>query len=91
MCLPINLTLFTQSTCVTKCLPIRCSERNWLSLGPLPTLSVVVTFGDFESNYNILHTTHALVERTPQEVLKEIIIVADDTKKGNTLFLQLSN
>ena len=60
----------------------RCDARTWTALGSLPSLSVVITFAEQESNYNILHTAHALVERTPEEVLKEIILVADNSSRG---------
>ena len=48
----------------------------------LPQASVIITFVEHETLSYLLHTIHSIVQRTPPELLKEIILVDDNSTKG---------
>ena len=61
--------------------------RNWQGQGNLPKTSVVVTFIDKENVVTLLRTVHSIIQRTPADLLEEIILVEDNCVKGTQYFL----
>ncbi len=57
--------------------PRQCSSVDWLSHGPLPDASVIVTYRD-EPRSTLLRTVVSVIERSPPELLREIILVDDN-------------
>ncbi len=48
----------------------------------MPDVSVIITFHETEGIAHLLRTVHSLIQRTPAELLKEIILIADNTHNG---------
>ena len=46
---------------------------------------MIITYHDNEKLGNVLHTIHSILQRTPDEILEEIILVDDNSQKGNVL------
>lgn len=56
-----------------------CQKKNYSS--ELPTVSVVVPFHN-EHWSTLLRTAHSVIDRSPPQLLKEIILVDDFSSKG---------
>ena len=48
----------------------------------MPDVSVIITFHETENVSHLVRTVHSLVQRTPAALLREIILVGDNTHKG---------
>ncbi|KAI0241334.1 putative N-acetylgalactosaminyltransferase 9 [Lamellibrachia satsuma] len=48
----------------------------------LPEASVIVSFCDHENVSVLLHTVHSIVQRTPPDLLREVILIDDNTRKA---------
>ncbi|MFH4979250.1 hypothetical protein AB6A40_005959 [Gnathostoma spinigerum] len=57
---------------------VQCKEKKYLSR--LPVVSVILPFHD-EHNSTLLRSAHSIIDRTPKELLKEIILVDDESTK----------
>ena len=79
----INLHSFEIAK-VSLCNRCRSPEYRKQLEGPLPAVSVIISFYDNENISNILMTVHSVVGRTPPSLLHEIILVDDDTTKGES-------
>ena len=42
----------------------------------------MISFHDQESVSDIIHTVHSILQRSPEEYLKEMILVNDNAEKG---------
>ena len=51
----------------------------------LPKASVIVIFTD-EAWSVLLRTVHSVINRTPEDLLEEIVLVDDFSQRGNKLF-----
>ncbi len=61
--------------------PLLCSCYNQEYSASLPTVSVIIPFID-EHLATLKRTFHSVLNRSPKEVLKEIILVDDASTKG---------
>lgn len=68
--------------------PLECREVDWHQHDPLPTASVIITYRD-EPRSTLLRTVVSVIENTPDEVLKEVILV-DDNNDDATIGQALS-
>ena len=64
----------------------RCRSQSYNTTA-MPNVSVVITFHDNEHLTDIVRTVQSIVARTPQNLLYEIILVDDYSKKGASRFL----
>lgn len=60
----------------------RCVSR-YTSLGSLPKTSVIIVFHN-EAWSTLLRTVHSVIDRSPRQLLEEIILVDDDSDRGKT-------
>ncbi|CAH1793454.1 unnamed protein product [Owenia fusiformis] len=60
--------------------PSECSNKTY-DLNILPVTSVIITFCDNERLLDILHTVHSIIQRTPEQLIHEIILVDDNTRR----------
>lgn len=70
------------------CNYFRCLTEKY-DVDNLPDTSVIVCFHN-EAWSVLLRTVHSIVERTPSNLLKEVILVDDFSDRGK-LFLSISN
>ena len=61
-----------------------CFSCDALSYDPasLARVSVVITFHDNEQLSDLLHTVRSVLQRTPRNLLAEVILVDDNSQKG---------
>lgn len=59
----------------------KCAEKKWTPISLLPEVSVIISFHNNENIFNILHTLHAIVKHTPSQLLREIILIDDNSHK----------
>ena len=59
----------------------RCGEKKY-DLTSLPSASVIICFHEVEELDNLLHTIHSIVQNTPKQLLKEIILIDDNSHRG---------
>ncbi|ELU00053.1 hypothetical protein CAPTEDRAFT_195208 [Capitella teleta] len=57
-----------------------CSERDFDSLGDLGPASVIIPYDDASSLDLLLQTLHSVAQRSPLDVLQEILLVDDATQ-----------
>jgi hypothetical protein len=61
------------------------SDDYYYSLGGLPTASIIISFHGGESWTNLLHTLHSIFQRTPADLLQEVILIDDFSNKGKEI------
>ncbi len=61
---------------------LRCDNKDYGDTSTFPKTSVFMCFHESEILSHILHTVHSIVQRTPRHLLEEIILIADNSKKG---------
>ena len=61
---------------------LRCRVRDYGDLTSWPKASVILAFHDNEHLSDVLHTVHSIIQRSPDVLLKEIIIIDDNSIKG---------
>ncbi|KAK2160946.1 hypothetical protein LSH36_124g01017 [Paralvinella palmiformis] len=59
----------------------QCLKRDYGNLMDWPTASIIITFCDNELLSDILHTLHSIIQRTPTSLVKEILLIGDNTTK----------
>lgn len=61
----------------------RCISR-YANLGNLPKTSIVIVFHN-EAWSTLLRTVHSVINRSPRELLEEIILVDDNSERGKCI------
>ena len=59
----------------------RCTNKTY-NLSVLSPTSVILSFHRYEKLVHLLHTIHSIVQRTPVQLLREIILIDDDSRLG---------
>ena len=59
----------------------RCGEKVY-NTSILASTSVIICFHEHEKLAHLLHTVHSVVQRTSPQILKEIILIDDNSKLG---------
>jgi polypeptide N-acetylgalactosaminyltransferase len=58
----------------------RCISK-YANLGTLPRTSIIIVFHN-EAWSTLLRTVHSVINRSPRELLEEIILVDDNSERG---------
>ena len=61
-----------------------CLSKSYISLGRLPRTSIVLTFHEGEMLSTLLRTIHSVIQRTPDDLLEDIVVIDDFSNKGVT-------
>ena len=63
----------------------RCAAREY-DLSRLPKASVILCFHTSERLERLLHTIHSIILNSAPEVLREILLIADNVTEGKTSY-----
>ena len=59
----------------------RCAAKKY-ELGRMPRATVILCFHSSETLERLLHTVHSIVQNSAPEVLREVLLLADNVTSG---------